>query len=489
MANISLIGILLLLVFFCIFLFITNVAMRHMHGRQLVDYTLVGRHLSFPILSASLLVAWTWTTSIIGSAEAGIQYGISGGINYTVWANLVFILFIPMVIRLRRIMPEAITITEFIGERFNLALRKVFYIFTSLVAMYVLLEQAIGVATVFLPIFHIPFKITVFCVVMMVTVYVTWGSMQGSVFNDVFLLFLIMILFAVIIGAFLVKFDLNFIYHGIVEKAAELPSGESQAYLSVWSLSGFKYGIIAFVVSMGQVFLNQGYFSKAYAAKSSRTVVWGFVAGIFILWMPIPLLSSVVFGHAAIAYGAAGYAGSSTYLVFQNFFSMFSLPYLIIFAILMLAIGIGASANCLLGVQTVFMADFYAAIIKEDASDEEKIRFGRIITVCIGLLCAFIAIALDGIPLLKIDTFCGIFFAAPSTVLFLSCYMEKLTAKTATVALVLGLAAGLGTWVFVPNGWFLGTVLSFLVPVCVILAASVFTQSRFNFARLKFYKL
>jgi Na+/proline symporter len=267
MISDSLIGYAILLGFGFIFIFIARSAQKRSSLHTLEDFILAGRSVPFGYLSAALFVSWTWTTSIIGSAEAAIQYGISGGINYTLWANLPFLLFIPFVVRLRKIMPEAATFTEFIGERFNPLLKDIYFVFASIVALYVLIEQAAGVGMVFEGVFHIPFKLTVFVTIMIVTIYISLAGIRGAICNGILQFILINILFLVIIAVVFNKLDLNHIYEALKEQAYAPGQAHPGEMLRINSMQGFKYGMIALVVAIGQIFLDQGWYSMALSAS------------------------------------------------------------------------------------------------------------------------------------------------------------------------------------------------------------------------------
>ncbi len=485
----SIIGYSILLSFGLVFIFIARTANKRYSLHTLDDFILAGRSLPFGYLSAALFVSWTWTTSIIGSAEAAMQYGVSGGINYTLWANLPFLLFIPFVVRLKKIMPEAATFTEFIGERFNPLLKDIYFVFASIVAMYVLIEQAAGVGMVFEGVFQIPFKLTVFITIMIVTAYISMAGIRGAVYNGILQFILINILFLLIITVVFEKIDLNQIYEALKHRAYSPEQANPGEMLRINSMQGFKYGMIALVVAIGQIFLDQGWYSMALSAKNTKTMVWSLIFGIFILWMPIPLISAIIFGHGSLSLNMGAAAASATFdwpLYFMNHFS--NVKYEMVFAILIFIIGTGASAKCLIGLQALFTVDYYKSKIKKNADTNEKIRFGRIIIVCLGILCATITIALEGIPLLQIDTFCGIFFAAPCGALIAGMYYNRINGRIALLSIVSGLVAGFGTWLFKENGWFVGSILSLIVPVVVILLAALFEKDRFNFYRLRQYR-
>lgn len=75
--------------------------------------------------------------------------------------------------------------------------------------------------------------------------------------------------------------------------------------LSFASSGGFRYGLTAVVVAMGQVLLDQGYYSKAIATASSKSLLKAYIIGTVVAWMPIPILCGGVFGGSVISLGVA----------------------------------------------------------------------------------------------------------------------------------------------------------------------------------------
>src|SRR5699024_6523632 len=107
-------------------------------------------------------VAWVWSGSLMGAGEAGIWYGISGGMNYAWGAAVPFLIFIPIALRLRRLMPRSTTYIEFIRERFGTNLANIFLIFGICLILYVAVMQAVGIAYAFEYTFQLNFKVTAF---------------------------------------------------------------------------------------------------------------------------------------------------------------------------------------------------------------------------------------------------------------------------------------------------------------------------------------
>jgi Na+/proline symporter len=480
-------------VFGLLFYFISSQAAKRFYVDSVEDFTVAGRSLPFGYLAASILVAWTWTTTIMGAAEAGMWYGISGGLAYSFGAAMPFFIFIPLMLRLKKIMPQAVTFTEFIGERFGSWAKDIYFVFGILVVAYVLIEQAVGVAIAFNNIFGVSFRVTAFALVMIVAAYVARAGIRGVIYNDVLQFFLISVFFSAIMFMVVKSIGIDYIYQGLKDVAANPGNvNYNPDALFINSAAGIRYGVTAVVVAMGQILLDQGYYAKAAAAKNDRTLLWSFLIGGIFAWIPISIISATAFGHASLALGIDSRHGIqvstdiSTYVLEY----VFSSGIYVIFALMIFMIGITTGGNCLLGVLVLFTVDFYRSKLKRDATEQEQIKFGRTITVFVGLLCALIAIALEGISLLKIDIFSGIFFAAPCGALLAGLYWKKVSGRVAILSVFAGILAGFGIWVYMDDpeiGWYYGSILSLVVPILFILIMSLFAKENFNFKKLSYY--
>lgn len=457
------------------------------------DFLFAGRKLRFSALAPSLFVSWVWTTTIMGAAEAGIWYGVSGGLAYSFGAAFPFLLFIPIMHRFQKIMPEAATITEFISQRYNRITEHFFFVFCNLVVIYVMIEQAVGIGAIFRYTFGIPFKVSAFLIVMIVTLFVFSTGLTGIIRVDIIQFFLIIILFATVTLALVNHFDLAFLYRGLSEVSRDPGNiNYNPEALMLNSVKGITYGFTAAIVAMGQVLLDQGYYTKARAALNAGTLTKSFLFGAIFAWIPVAIISAIVFGSTALALNidtaeTTNMAGEITSHILSTHLGF---GYAAAFAVMILMIGVTTATNCLIGIQTLFTVSFYREKINTAATESQQIWFGRVVTLLIGFLCGLIAISLEGISLLKIDIFSGIFFAAPCTALIAGFYYSKTTSLQAVTSILIGLTFGLGAWIFIEDmeaSWFYGTVFSLLLPAAFILITGAFTRERFNFHRLRFY--
>ena len=492
MAVNSYIGYGVMVGFGLLFLLISTLITKKLPVEGVDDFLVAGRKVPFALVSAAVTVSWIWTTTIMGSAETGMWFGVSGGLNYTLGV-IPGLLFIPLVMHMRKIMPKSTTFTEFIEQRFGPKTKAIFFGFGTAVVFYILVEQGVGAGIAFQSIFGIPYQLASFLPVMIVTLYIAKAGLRGSLFNSLFQFFIIMGILLFVTPTVIRYFGLDFIYKGLTDVVTNPHNlNYNPEALSLLSGAGFHYGTTAIVVSMGQILLSQGYYSIAMATGSNRGMLLAYLIAALLAWAPIPIVCSNIFGNVGLAMGLApGHGIAMTTQV-----SPYVLHYVfngagsILFCILIFMTAMTTGGNCLAGAQALFTVDLFKAVHKKDFSEKNQMRFGRVATVLFGLLAAFAATMLQGVSLLKIDIFSGILFAAPCSAFFAGVFWKKITPAIAVCSIFAGLLAGISAWVLIADqsmNWFIGNLLSLLVPAATIIVLSFFSKREFDFDKLKHY--
>ncbi|MEL7654903.1 MAG: hypothetical protein AAGU75_03230, partial [Bacillota bacterium] len=386
------------------------------NNKSIHEYLFAGKKIPFGLLAPSVFSSWIWVTSIVGSGEAGFRFGISGGLSYSLGAAFAFAVFTLIIIKIKRMMPEGMTVIDFVGVRFTPFLKDVYYIFAILVIIYVIVEQSAGIALVLNGLFHVSFKKIAFITVLLCGCYVVWKGMRGVLFNELINFFLIsagILLFSYII---LQRFDIGILYEGL-NSVSNDPSNNNfnpQA-MNILSKSGMMYAFSAILIGLGQILVDPAYYLKAYIAKDEKTIIRSFLVGGVLYWIPVAIISSFVIGYVTLSRNidlsqAVNLSiDISTNVLTNNF----GIQIEVLFAFLIFCIGCTSIIHCLIGVQSLYTLDFYKNKINSAATDSEKVKFGKIVTLLIALLCALISISLEKVSLLTIDIFSGIFFAAP----------------------------------------------------------------------------
>jgi len=487
-------GYFILVLFAVMFIVLSSIVSKRFPLEGVDDFVVAGRSIPYALIAASVMISWIWTTTIMGAAEAGMWFGVSGGFNYSWGACVPFFIFIPLVMHLRGKMPKATTFTEFVEQRYGRAISRIFFVFGVGVILYVFTQQGVGVGIAFSSIFGIPYAVGAFIPIAIVTAYITSAGLRGSIVNDVIQFFLIASIFIVTIPLILTSVGIETIYNGLVDVATNPDNiNYNPEALSMGSSAGLRYGVTAAVVAMGQVLLDQGYYSKAVATVNSKALLRAYILGTIVAWAPVPIISGNVFGCSVLALGVGEGAGID--LTTEAAPYMLDFVYgtglgSVLFVLVIFMCAMTTGGNCLAGAQALFTVDFYKKYVNKKATERQQMSFGRKITVVCGITVGIAAILLQGVSLLRIDIFSGILFAAPTSAFIAGMYWKKTPPILAVVSIFIGLGAGLCAWFMIADqdiNWFVGNMLSLFLPAIIVIVGSFFSKYEFDYKVLKDY--
>jgi len=464
---------------------------RELHTSDTISHYIFGdRAISMSMLTCSVFNSWIWATSVIGATEATLIYGISGGIAYVGGATIGFILMIIIIWKIQRIASPNRFVTGFIRARFSKHTQEIFLLFSVLITVYIIIEQAVGLGVVFSSIFGISFKKSAFIVMVIATYFVTKAGLRGVVRNDVvnFILILIgfhVVFFYIIQSTDLISLDLRLFQTSLLKENDFI----NPNVFAPMTTAALKYMVVAAIVGLAQSAMDPIYYLKAASAKNESTFLRGFFIGGVFLWAPFVLLISLVLGyvsyHAKVDIANADFGEIlSTMFLEEGFPMMISIA----FACFLLCIVMTTIINGLMGIFALASVEIFDAQVRENSDDVARIRFGKMFTWLAGLFCGLIAISLENISLLSIDIFSGIFFSAPCAVLIMGIALDKKLGSTGIVATLAGIVTGLGAWIYMEDSntdWFYGTFISFLLPILILALVDAFRKERFNFFSLK----
>lgn len=486
-------GWLLLVLFGIVLVAISSLVARRFGTQDVDELVVAGRSLPFGLISASVFVAWVWTTTLLGAAEAGFWFGISGGLNYAWGAAVPFFIFIPLALRMRRVMPRTTTFVEYIRERFGDAFAKVYMVFGILLVAYVCVEQSVGMAYTMQYSFGLNYKVMAVLLSLVFASFIAIAGLRGSVYNSVFQFLVIVVVVFVAMPVILGKLGIGNIYEGMRQVATDPNDvNHNPDALDILAPGGLRYGIVGFAVAVGQIILSQGYYSAALAAVNTRTLKWAYIIGTIFAWMPIPIIFGNVIGGGALAIHLDIEAEEvvRTGITPYMFSQYLGVTGLVMLAILVLMAGLTTGGNGLAGLQAIFSVDLYKKYLRRDASERQQTFFGRWAVLVVGVLIGLGAVALEGKSLLNIDIFSGILFAAPCAPLVIGLYSKRLNTALSAISVPIGLVGGLIAYFAIDNpdwNFFIANVISLLGPALVILIGLPFVKTEFDFARLREY--
>lgn len=487
-------GYMVLAVFAFVFISLAYFVSKKFPSEGVDDFVVAGRSMPFGIIAASVTVSWIWTTSLMGAAESGFWYGIGGGVAYALGSFVPFFVFIPLILRLRRIMPRCTTFVEFVEQRYDATLQKVFLLFAIGVALYISFEQMMGIGYAISQAFDIPYKVVVICVTAIITLYISLAGLRGSVINDLIQFFGISIVCFVLVPIVLTRFGMTNLYDGLKDVAINPLNPNHNTYaLSIFNPPTIRYLLINLVICMGYVLLDQGYYSKALSTYSTKSLLAAYLIGTIVAWAPIPVLFGNIFGGIGLSMGLVpgeGVLNVSTEVAPFVFGQAFPTYGGLIFSLVIFMAGMTTAGNALSGLQALMIVDLQQKILKRQTSEKDQTRFGKRATLVFGGVVMTISLLVEGQSLLQLDIMSGIVFATPIAAFLMGMYWSKPSAKLALSSIIIGLIGGVTSYILIQDpdlDYFVGNIVSLLLPAVILVVGSLFSKHHFDFIKLAEY--
>jgi len=337
------------------------------------DFYLAGRQLTPFILAAVITATNVNLYSFVG--QAGIAYHNGISIIWQTWTGNMALVFsglfiIPIMRRLR-----VRTIPEFLGLRYNNAVRSLvgfLWVFRLAFWLGVVLYTAVVAAQAITGIQSYSFWIVTFAVIAIV--YTMLGGMWSVAFTDV-VQFVFMLLGALIVLP--IAMAAVGWMPGLIEK---LPP-DSMTLVRTEGAYNWKFILAIFLLGIEWASVDQGLLQRAFGAENTRTVAKGLVlAGI--ITTPFALLWNLPGLAAAVLYPNLSNPDQAIPLLLSRMLPPAVLGLVVCGLISSQLSTISGNLN---GVATLFTNDIYEIFKKRKASDKEILFIARLMTFLIGV--------------------------------------------------------------------------------------------------------
>jgi SSS family solute:Na+ symporter len=369
----------------------------------------------------------------VASASIGYSTGIVAG-NFA-WYAFVFILMLAVVFAPRYLGANVSTLPEFLGKRFGENTRNILAWYTLITILISWLSLGLFAGGVLIKqLLGLPMWLSVIIMVVVATLFVVAGGLKTIAYTSVFqmLLLIAVSLILVIIG---------------VSKAGGLMAIYEKTPAHYWNLflpaSDTKFPWPAILLGypiMGVWFwcTEQSMVQSVLGAKSLKQGQLGanFIGWLKILDVPLFILPGII---CYILYPHLTNPDEAYLVMVTNLFPPGMKGLIIVVLIACLISTIGASLN---SVSTVFTMDIYVKKYRPQASNQEIMRIGRIVTVAGALVSVSVTLAIDlikGLDLFNVFQSVLGFLAPPMSVAFLfGVLWKRTTAKAINYVLTFG---------------------------------------------------
>ncbi|MCS7234537.1 MAG: sodium:solute symporter [Armatimonadota bacterium] len=428
-------------------------------ARHLEDYltargTLTARTLAWTVF-ASGMGGWI----LFSPAESATWGGVAALVGYGLGAAAPVVAFVPLGRRMRELMPEGHSLTEYVYHRYGKAMYGVVLLTMVFYMAIYLTAEVTGMALAVRLVSGLPLWASAAIVLGTTLAYTAYGGLPASVRTDVVQTWLILPLFAVLVAG------------GVALLGGTAPlavlRGKAPQLVSLTYAAGWETAVALVVAILAANLFHQGYWQRVYAARDPDELRGGLL-GAAALSGPVVFLAGA-FGLFAVALDRAQPASTALFGALLP-----AAPQALVVILLVLAVALCASTTDTLlnGLVSAFTVDLHR--LWPHLPSGTLLRWARWATVLLGV--PVFVVAAQGYSVLYLFLIADLVCAAAVVPTFLGLYHARLSGNAAALAAVLGMVAG---FLFFPDPSFQRGRLSlaFLVALGVSTGVSVILAS------------
>lgn len=457
--------------FFAVFTsFLVWLEKRYVGSRHTSEwFNTAGRNVKTGLIASVIVSQWTWAATILQSSNVAWEYGVSGPFWYASGATIQVLLFGVMAIEIKRKAPNAHTVCEIVKARWGTAAHLVFLTFCFLTNIIVTAMLLLGGSAVVNALTGVNIYAASFLIPLGVIIYTLAGGLKAT--------FLASYIHSVIVHVVLVVFvylvytasnelgSPGVIYRRLLEVASksrvcqEPISHDGQScgpvngnykgsYLTMLSSGGLVFGIINIVGNFGTVFVDNGYWVSAIAARPSSTHKGYMLGGL--VWFAVPFSLATSLGLGALALdlpislseASHGLVPPATAIALMGKGGSILLLTMLFMAVT------SAGSSELIAVSSLCTYDIYRTYINPKASGKKILRVSRSVVLGFGCFMGLLAVILNkaGVSLGWMYLAMGVLIGSAVMPIAFMLLWRKANAFGAILGTVTGCILGIITW-------------------------------------------
>ena len=401
------------------------------------EFLLAGRNIG-PLAGAmSIAASWIWAPALFISSQKAFDQGIAGFGWFLVPNIAALLLFAPLALRIRKVLPNGFTLPQFIHQRHGRAVHVLYLIqflglqicsfAVQILAGSKLIEQVTG----------LDFHLVALILVSITLAYSVLGGVRASIITDVLQM-------GLILGIALVTVPMVVSHAGGLQTVIDGLGGKSGQFGNLFDpWIAYSFGIPVTVGLLAGPIGDQMHWQRAYCMRSQRDLIKAFTLGA-VLFAIVPITLSL------LGFVAAGLDPNSWNrpeqsqligpLTVFNLLPMMTLPFCI-----MLLSGLGSTLDSVLcAVSSLAAVDLAGIDDSNQATGTNSLkgvrtaRISMLVAALTGLGIAFI----PGLQILHLFLFYGTWRASTMIPTIFSLYAKQLDRRAVFVAILASLLLG-----------------------------------------------
>ncbi|CAI9784672.1 unnamed protein product [Fraxinus pennsylvanica] len=460
--------------FFAVFTsFLVWLEKRYVGSRHTSEwFNTAGRNVKTGLIASVIVSQWTWAATILQSSNVAWEYGISGPFWYASGATIQVLLFGVMAIEIKRKAPHAHTVCEIVKARWGTAAHIVFLTFCFMTNIIVTAMLLLGGSAVVNALTGVNIYAASFLIPLGVIVYTLAGGLKAT--------FLASYIHSVIVHVVLVIFvylvyvasselgSPSIVYRRLLEVSSKSRSciepishvGQScgpvsgnykGSYITMLSSGGLIFGIINIVGNFGTVFVDNGYWVSAIAARPSSTHKGYLLGGLVWFAVPFSLATSLGLGALALDLPITASEASHGLVPPATAIALMGKGGSVLLLTMLFMAVTSAGSSELIAVSSLCTYDIYRTYINPEASGKQILKVSRAVVLAFGCFMGILAVILNkaGVSLGWMYLAMGVFIGSAVIPIAFMLLWRKANALGAILGTIIGCFLGIITWLTV----------------------------------------
>jgi SSS family transporter len=460
--------------FFALFTsFLVWLEKRYVGSRHTSEwFNTAGRNVKTGLIASVIVSQWTWAATILQSSNVAWEYGVSGPFWYASGATIQVLLFGVMAIEIKRKAPNAHTVCEIVKARWGTAAHLVFLCFCFMTNIIVTAMLLLGGSAVVNALTGVNIYAASFLIPLGVIVYTLAGGLKAT--------FLASYIHSVIVHVVLVIFvylvytssselgSPSVVYRRLLQVSSKsricqepfnhigqscgpVSGNYKGSYLTMLSSGGLVFGIINIVGNFGTVFVDNGYWVSAIAARPSSTHKGYLLGGLVWFAVPFSLATSLGLGALALDLPLSASEASRGLVPAATAIALMGKAGSILLLTMLFMAVTSAGSSELIAVSSLCTYDIYRTYINPEATGKQILKVSRGVVLGFGCFMGLLAVILNkaGVSLGWMYLAMGVLIGSAVIPIAFLLLWKKANALGAIVGPIIGCIAGVITWLSV----------------------------------------
>ncbi|SJX66556.1 probable DUR3-Urea permease [Sporisorium reilianum f. sp. reilianum] len=425
-------------------------------------YATAGRKVGTGLTATAVFSSWAWSTALLSSSLTSFNFGVAGAYWFAAGCLVQISAFALLAIQSKLKTPHAHTVLEVVKVRYGTAAHWLYMFFCLTNNLIAIANMLLGASATVSALTGMHIIASTFLLPVGVCLYTISGGLKATFLTDwmhsVALLIIVLFLTLKTITNDAIQSP-GHLWELVREANVNHPIAGNYrgSVLTMTSKGAVEFGILHTLGNFGLVVMDSSYWQKAYSADIAAAVPGYILGGVLYfglpwclgtvmglagwslqsnpIWpaYPRPLSSTELSAGLPLAYAALAVAGKGGAVA--------------VVILIFMAVTSTTSAQ-LIAVSSIVSSDIYHTYLNPRASDAQVIRVSRAACIAFAVFASAFSTMLYyvGISLTWTLYFLGLITCPAMVTLPLTVLWRRQTWATAVVAPVVGMGAGLATW-------------------------------------------